>query len=345
MEDAAVWGVGAGRARDWPRWLLVAAGVAGMVGTSGYGASLLAGTAKLGLAVAAGGLLGEYLALEVAPAQVPLQALLVASSLLVLAFIALLRTAGEKRRAPRVLPLVLLSWAGCAIATLILQATLPLPVLAGSRRLYPDSVQAVEAARSAATRTSLLAVFGAHGLLMAFALKLKIAAVLRRRRGRGGADDGARVGGGAEPYFEPPPTRAAARSGGGGHSVFLTYCRALRRDASVAAVIEALAAQGLGWAPSLANAVLLAVFGLGLAINPTGAPEAVFMLSPVLLMLSQDPLLCWGVASRQRYAPPVLAAAGYLALRASLDITGMSLHRELFWASASASGGGRGRSS
>jgi hypothetical protein len=191
----------------------------------------------------------------------------------------------------------------------------------------------VEAARSAATRTSLLAVFGAHGLLMAFALKLKIAAVLRRRRGRGGADDGAGVGGGAEPYFEPPHSRGAAArgGGGGGHSVFLTYCRALRRDASVAAVIEALAVQGLGWAPSLANAVVLAVFVLGLAINPTGAPEAVFMLSPVLLMLSQDPLLCWGVASRQRYAPPVLAAAGYLALRASLGITSMSLHRELFW--------------
>lgn len=38
----------------------------------------------------------------------------------------------------------------------------------------------------------------------------------------------------------------------------------------------------------------------------------------------QDPLICWGVSSRQRYAPPVLAVAGYLVLSSSITVTGMT---------------------
>lgn len=55
--------------------------------------------------------------------------MLIVTSLLVLGFIALLRQAGPGRRAPAILPALLLVWASCAGATLLLQAILPLPVL------------------------------------------------------------------------------------------------------------------------------------------------------------------------------------------------------------------------
>lgn len=157
----------------------------------------------------------------------------------------------------------------------------------GSRRLFPDSAERVAAARSAATRTALLAVTAGQALLMAFALKLKIAAALRNReaaRRAGAITDGHDDPAAAVTTLDARAPRAAA-----GRSVFLTYCRALGRDSSVAAVVDAMAVQGLGWAPTLCNLAVLAAFAAGLAVNAslTGAPEAVFMLAPVLLMLSQ----------------------------------------------------------
>lgn len=53
--------------------LLLLSCCAGIIGTTGYSANLLSAGTKLLLAVGAGALLGEYLALEVAPAQLPLQ--------------------------------------------------------------------------------------------------------------------------------------------------------------------------------------------------------------------------------------------------------------------------------
>lgn len=51
-----------------------------------------------------------------------------------------------------------------------------------------------------------------------------------------------------------------------------------------------------------------------------GAPEALLLLSPLLLLLSQDQLLLRGLGERQRYAPPVAAFSGYLALTAAAQV-------------------------
>lgn len=203
----------------------------------------------------------------------------------------------------------------------------------GVRRLYPVSTLLVDAQRFKANQTALLASFAAQALLMVFSLKLKIAAVLRRHQARlrsssggGEHDNGAAA---AAATLDAGQYERYSGGGAGLHrgcgSIFLTYCASLRRDPSVMGVIQALAEQGLGWAPTIGNVAVICAFVAGLLVNASlsGAPEAVFMLAPVLLMLSQDPLVCWGVTSRQRYVPPVLAVSGYLILASFLGIQGM----------------------
>lgn len=72
-DDVAIWGSGLGRREHWPRWLLVAAAGLGLLGLSGAGPGLKSSSARLLLGAAAGALVGEYLALELVPAQFILQ--------------------------------------------------------------------------------------------------------------------------------------------------------------------------------------------------------------------------------------------------------------------------------
>ena len=51
-----------------------------------------------------------------------------------------------------------------------------------------------------------------------------------------------------------------------------------------------------------------------------GAPEPLLLLTPLLLMLSQDPLLMRHLGERQRYLPPVLAFSGYLAIGSAVQV-------------------------
>jgi hypothetical protein len=52
-----------------------------------------------------------------------------------------------------------------------------------------------------------------------------------------------------------------------------------------------------------------------------GAPEPLLLLSPLLLMLSQDPFLLRHLGERQRYLPPVLAFSGYLAITSGVQVS------------------------
>lgn len=45
------------------------------------------------------------------------------------------------------------------------------------------------------------------------------------------------------------------------------------------------------------------------------------MLAPLLLMLSQDPLLLRHLGERQRYLPPVMAFSCYMAITALIQVS------------------------
>ncbi len=93
-EDVEVWGRGLSRRDHWPSWLLLAACMLGAAASAVGGGSGSSGGSRgtrLALGAASGLLLGSFLALEVVPGQLPLQALLVASCLLVMLFVFLLQ--------------------------------------------------------------------------------------------------------------------------------------------------------------------------------------------------------------------------------------------------------------
>ena len=54
--------------------------------------------------------------------------------------------------------------------------------------------------------------------------------------------------------------------------------------------------------------------------HPQNAAAAILMLAPILLLLSQDPLLLPGLGDRQRYLPPMLAISVYLPATAVLEV-------------------------
>lgn len=90
-------------------------------------------------------------------------------------------------------------------------------------------------------------------------------------------------------------------------SAFTRFGTILRLEGAAGLALQRLAAEGLAWVPCLGNIFTLTAAAIGLALAgllAAGAPEAIFMIAPVLLLLSQDPLLLPGLADRQRYFPP-----------------------------------------
>jgi hypothetical protein len=173
----------------------------------------------------------------------------------------------------------------------------------------------LEEERMEAVTSAVLASFAAEALLLAFALKMKVAG----------------VGSGAL------PATAASHAAGGGFAAaggmaavdkaaaFLGQCMpayALQPGAAKAflkgpasAAAQRLGTAGLAWAPTAANAVTLLAFAICLFLNEAftgGAPWGWVLLSPVLLLLCQDPLLLRGLDQHRRYFPPTAAAAGLL---------------------------------
>jgi hypothetical protein len=120
---------------------------------------------------------GAYLALELVPGQQLLQGLLVVASVLVVAFVGLLLA--PLQRAPALLPMVGVLWALSFAATMAIQSMLTPPELLVGMRLFPDNPVLAEREQQQALLSSLMGVFAAHSLLLAFTIKLKVSAALR----------------------------------------------------------------------------------------------------------------------------------------------------------------------
>jgi hypothetical protein len=126
-DDMAIWGYGMGRKEHWPRWLVLAAAGVGMLGVVGAGAGLRSAALRVLLGGGCGFLLGEYLALEIVPEQPTLQLLVLSSAIVVVAFCVLLQN--PLLGSPTWLPGVGLGWMALFGTTMVLQASLPLPVI------------------------------------------------------------------------------------------------------------------------------------------------------------------------------------------------------------------------
>jgi len=344
VEDVEIWGRGLARKEHWPRWLLlgavvVGAGASAASGPSGATSTLAANLApvavqigvkgarggavlaRLVVALVTGSMVGAYVALEVVPRQVVLQGLVATACVVVVAFVALLPS--RAAHGPWVLPPLALLWFVLLGLTMLLQAELPVPEPPPEvARLFPDAKFQVEQLQFLATRTALLAVYAAHALLLGFALKLRVSTALRGQDARiagGAGDDGLDCSGflrnaaggwmrGADLFCGVVPS-----------AVFQRFGRMLRLDTAgnpCGVLLARLQPEGLGWAPTLCNLAVLSALLLGVVLNGQvtgGAPEAVFMLCPLLLLLHQDPVIMPGLTAARRYVPLLAAGAAFLA--------------------------------
>lgn len=340
-DDAAAWAAGLARREHWPRWLLVAAAALGVAGAAGAGAGAGGGAprpgaraaplARLVFGGAAGALVGQYLALEAAPGQEPLQVLILGTTAAVVCFLVLLQN--PLLGSPHWLPFVGLGWLGACGFALALQTALPLPDGARLKRLFPDTALSLEDERRAAARALLTGVFAAQAALLAFGLKLRAGAALRAEaaaaagRGGGGGGGGSSAANGSSGIY--------SRRGGGG-----AFCAGL--PAALLAALSsgdglsgpaALAArrlgrEGLGWVPLAGNVCAVVALAGGLAVNrhaTGGAPEGALLLAPLLLLLGPDGLLLRALSERRRYAPPVAAATLYLAAAGAAEAWGWAV--------------------
>uniref|UniRef100_A0A7S3R236 Uncharacterized protein n=1 Tax=Dunaliella tertiolecta TaxID=3047 RepID=A0A7S3R236_DUNTE len=322
-EDVEIWGRGMSRADHWPRWLLLVAVILGAGSTilGGHSSVSRSALARIGLSAVIGTLVGLYIALEVVPHQFILQLMIILSCIVVLAFILLLHR--PHSRGVQALPVVAALWGGLCGLTLLLQLELPMPKLSRETlRLFPDSRFQVEDELVHSTRAALLTVFAAQAILLAFALKLRLSSVLKQQDVRlstwqdeqGGASlaRGRRLPG-DDLFCGIVPSAMLARFGsmlgldssGGGACGLL---------------VQRLKHNGLVWLPTVGNILTLVAFGLCVFLNASitgGAPEAIFMMAPLLLMLSQDPLLLPGLTAPRRYFVPTVAVCAYLALTAT----------------------------
>ena len=372
----SIWGDGLRRREHWPLWLLLGAVFAGLVALTQpprRGAALVL---RLGQAGAAAALAAAYLALEFFPGASLLQGLVLASSLLCALFMVLL--ALPSRGGGLGMPALAALWAGALALALAAAAAVPLPPLdPEAQRLLPDSGREVEEERRAALRSAVLAVFAAQSLLLAFALKLRVAAATAGLLGGGSggplvglsASVGARLDqaagflGACMPthLLQPGKGMPMLKVRGGGHWGSRGRCLPTWRACALlgpparlqplpaplpaaaapapappglarptphplprpcppaqgagGVVLQRLSSEGLGWVPTLGNLATLACFGLCVALNQAvtgGADAGALLLAPLLLLLSQDPLLARGLEQRRRYFPPALALAAQL---------------------------------
>ncbi|KAJ9524251.1 hypothetical protein QJQ45_008427 [Haematococcus lacustris] len=241
--------------------------------------------------------------------------------MVLVAFLALLHLPGA--RGPVKLPALALGWVALAGATLLLQAQLPAPALSEEqRRLFPDARFQVEQEGVQATHATLLAVFAAQAGLMALALKLRLMAAVRGQDAHlatnGASQD---LGLGPRPL---PHHSADLFCGVVPLHMFQRTTQLLGLQASSCDVlVKRLSVEGVAWGPTATNLAAATSFALGLSLNGQltgGAPGAVFMLAPVLLLLHQDPLLLPGLTEARRYAPPMAAIMGWLAATSGLGL-------------------------
>ena len=178
-DDVSIYGDGLRRREHWPLWLLLSAAFAGLVAATSPAPARQVAPLRLGEAALAAALVGGYMSLEFFPGMVLLQVLTAASALVVAVVVVLLQV--PSRNLEMLLRFLIMTWCVCfncvILATLFVSSLPPLPPEA--RRLLPDISESIEfeEERMLAVQTSVFAVLAAESQLLAFSMKLRVAAV------------------------------------------------------------------------------------------------------------------------------------------------------------------------
>lgn len=104
--------------------------------------------------------------------------------------------------------------------------------------------------------------------------------------------------------------------------------RMLKLDTACNAALLQLKREGVAWVLAAGNLLTLMAVGVCLALNhyvTGGAPEAIFMMAPLLLLLNQDTMFFSWLNERHRYFPPVLAVSVYLVSTSAIELLALGV--------------------
>ena len=332
-DDISIYGDGLRRREHWPLWLLVGAAFAGLYAATSPAPFRHAAPLRLIEAAIAAVLVAAYMALEFFPSMPLVQMVVGASALLAAVIVVLIQV--PSRGGTVIMPVLLMVWAASFVVALMARAISPLPRLPPeAHRLMPDYAEgvALEEERNLAVLSALLASYAVEALMLAFALKMRIAGLVS----------------GALPAITGPPGFASvtAASMVDRAADFLGQCMpayALHPGSAkhylkgpASAAMQRLASNGLAWAPTACNIVTLLCFGLCIYLNTIftgGDPWGFVLLSPVLLLLCEDPILLRGLTDHRRYFPPTLTAVLLLSGGVLLNIKAVASDPFFSWKS------------
>eukprot|EP00798_Chlamydomonas_sp_ICE-L_P014361 gene14361-20358_t len=211
--------------------LLGAATVLGMAASMLGGPMARSKAGRALLSMAAGFLVGSYVALELVPGQIVLQLPSAKGSVL--------------------LPFTAFAWAVLFGLTMLLQTEISPPEPpAEMKRLFPDSKMEVELEIFMAARASLLGVFAAHALLMAFTLKLRCTAALKQQ------DAKLTTVPISELFCGLVPSK-----------VFDRFRGLLQMEGSGGLALQRLHREGLAWVPTTGNILTVLCFVLVVSVT------------------------------------------------------------------------------
>jgi len=314
-DDLAIYSMGEARRTHQPLWLLIAAVCCGLLAlTPGARRGLPSVTAlswKLMVSGVSGSCVAGYVGLEFFRHCFGLQILLWGGMLLVASSVVLLQASSQT------VPSGLLSvalWLPTFPVALVLEHLSPLPPLPQlSQRLHPDMGMDVDIERHSLRRASLLGVFAAQAVLIAFVIKLRIPSLLSQQKGKSpieealiADEDGGSGGpGGFLMRFNVPTACLPS----------MPFPAAGKRRSQGGEALWYLCLAGNG-------ACLMAFFiSLLLSLDAGGGGDAnIFALAPLLLLLNRDDLLLSGLTQGRRYFPPVAAVVVYLGAGAANQI-------------------------
>lgn len=333
MDDVAVYGDGLRRREHWPLWLVVAASFSGILAsTSAIRANALFAPIRLIQGGVAGLLVGGYMALEFFPGMYQVQ-VLAAASCVVVAFIVVFLSVPSKGSAV-LLPFFGLAWlASLPLALFVLELSSLPPLPPDMVRLHPDMAEGLELdrLRRSTTRMYFISSMAAQALMISFAGKLRLGRAHARQKSSvaspmlGAAADAA--------YID----KAADFLGG--------YVSSSVNKANIGGLAgvnyQKIKAVGMSYLPEVVNFVTMMCYGLCLWVNSDlngeHMPAMTLVLSPILLLLSQDSIFLRRLTDARRYFPPYAAAACVLLYTAVSDV--LSFCREYIWSIGGPSGG------
>lgn len=299
LDSVAIYGALASKP-SWPTWLLLGTIIASLAAlTSALPIQNLV-ELRMFYAIGMGISVGVYLCAQYFLQAVLLHVLLVGA--MVCASVFLVFTHLPSASSPRFLPWVFSLLV--ALCPVIYLAEGQLRYQAGERDGNEERFIAWLALEG--SRVSLLGLYAAIFMAIAFEIKLKLASFVR----------------------DKVHEKSRGRAGGAGQFI-PKYRMGQQRRPSVADsfTVKKLAADG-AWMPAIGNVATVLCFCICLILNihlTGGSDHSIFFLAPILLLLNQDTNLLTGFGDRQRYFPLTTATSVYLIVS-----TGVRLWTEIW---------------